>query len=285
MYGKSKLNMFRKAGIVMHKDKNFFLWKIILSIASFVIIILSKSEINWDDFSKNYFDGVLAKEIIYDLSVGIFSAMILIWFIDEINERIQAKKQREERVLKIKRADRLLQPYIERYKLFLYCLITPIENRNFSDYEIQQDFLLKDMRDLYKTTLILSEGIFNTSIGCFIKAESELKDKIENMIMEVELLDYPELQESLVEFVETSLKYNEKDAWLKAQTTRLSGTQTLAEMAVDILQNNADDWYIEVQNGKTMNGNIVLTYFALYEMIKGEYAALSKYENEINKVN
>lgn len=62
--------------------------------------------------------------------------MILVWFIDEINEHIQEKKNRAKEIDEIIRSNRLLQLYIERYKVFFYCVITPMKERDFKKYEI-----------------------------------------------------------------------------------------------------------------------------------------------------
>ena len=267
----------------MDRKRKFFWWKIILTIISLVCIFLTKSQINWHDLSSNYLDWILVKEVIYDLSVGIFSAMILIWFIDEINEHIQDKKNLKKEVEKIKRSNRLLQKYIERYKLFFYCLITPIAKRDFKSIEISSDFSLKDMQDLYKTTLLLSEGAFDSSIESFIKAESLLKENMEMIIKDIDFSYHPNIQECLLEFVEISLKYNQKEAWMKAKTTH-AGNQTLANMVTDMLKTQADQLYKEAQN-KNLSGNIILSYFALFNMLKEERKVLLKYEQEIKKLD
>lgn len=94
--------------------KKFFCLKIIITVISFIVVILSKSIIDWSNWSNNYIDLALFKEIVYDLSVGVFSAMILVWFIDEINEHIQEKISQAKEIAEITRASKLLQLYIER---------------------------------------------------------------------------------------------------------------------------------------------------------------------------
>lgn len=86
----------------MNRKEKFFWWKIIITAISFIAVILSKSTIDWSNLSNNYIDSALCKEIAYDLSVGIFSAMVLVWFVDEINEHIQDKANEKTEVEKIK---------------------------------------------------------------------------------------------------------------------------------------------------------------------------------------
>ena len=130
----------------MNRKKIFFWLKILITIGSGIGTVIIKSNIDWKHIFNNYFDLLLCKEIGYDLCVGIFSAMILVWFIDEINERIQNKEN--------KKANRILQQYIERYKLFFYCVVTPIEQRNFEKVEMPLNFTLKDMCELYETSML-----------------------------------------------------------------------------------------------------------------------------------
>lgn len=68
-------------------------YKIIITILSFIIIIVTKSDIDLSNLKSNYISIPIFKEIFYYLSVGIFSAMVLILTIDEISER---NKKREE---------------------------------------------------------------------------------------------------------------------------------------------------------------------------------------------
>lgn len=71
------------------KKRGFFILKILITVVSFVIVVIAKSNIDWSNLQNNYVDLSLVKEIVYDLAVGVFSAMILVWFIDEISNHIQ----------------------------------------------------------------------------------------------------------------------------------------------------------------------------------------------------
>ena len=70
------------------KKRGFFILKILITVVSFVIVVIAKSNIDWSNLQNNYVDLSLVKEIVYDLAVGVFSAMILVWFIDEISNHI-----------------------------------------------------------------------------------------------------------------------------------------------------------------------------------------------------
>lgn len=102
------------------KKKGFTRLKIGITIVSLIVAIITKSDIDWSNLLNNCFELSLAKELIYDLSVGVFSAMILVWFIDEIGNRIQERQSQEKEKATIRRFDKVLQQYIEQYITMFY---------------------------------------------------------------------------------------------------------------------------------------------------------------------
>lgn len=260
--------------------KKFFWLKIIITVISFVVVILSKSTIDWNNWSNNYIDLALCKEILYDLSVGVFSAMILVWFIDEINERIQEKTSQAKEIAEITRASKLLQLYIERYKVFFYCVTTPMKQRDFINMKFSADFNIKDMRELHKSTLLVSEGTFDSSIESFLRAESELKSEIEATIRAIDFEYYTSIREHLIRFLEASLKYNQKNAILEAKKTTVAD-KTLDVEIEEYLEKYADEFYQDIKAGKKHGANIMHPYIYLYEMMKLQYDAINKYEQEL----
>lgn len=268
----------------MDRKKKFVYWKLGITVVSFIITVIMISDIDWRNLTNNYIDPARWKQIGYDLGVGVFSAMVLIWFVDEINEHIQDKTNKNTEKEKINRANRILSKYIERYELFFYCVVTPIEQREVSNAKMPLEFSFKDMRELYLTTILISEGIFDSSIECFVKAEKELKDEIEFTLRDIDFEYFPEIGESLLEYVEASLRYNEKGAWLSAKSVN-AGTKTLADTVKEMLENDADERYKEIKSGKKeYPHNLVHTYIALYEMLHAERNAILKYKREIGKI-
>lgn len=70
-------------------------YKVFIAIISLFVIFFTKSEINWVDLKSNYISMPIIKEILYDLSVGIFSAMFLIFTIDEVSERNKTREEKK----------------------------------------------------------------------------------------------------------------------------------------------------------------------------------------------
>ena len=69
------------------RKKFFLIGKIALTVLSLLGAVALKF-LKCDQYSDYI-------EIAYDISVGIFSAMILVWFVDEISNHIQERQSRQ----------------------------------------------------------------------------------------------------------------------------------------------------------------------------------------------
>ena len=56
------------------------------------------------------------------------------------------------------------------------------------------------------------------------------------------------------------------------------------EVMEDYLENHADEFYQDIQSGKKHSANIMHPYIYLYEMMKIQYDAIIKYEQELEKM-
>ena len=57
--------------------------------------------------------------------------MLLVWFVDEINNRIQEKQAKRRELSLIMRTYKNLEEYLNDYEYAYYCVCTPMEMRNF----------------------------------------------------------------------------------------------------------------------------------------------------------
>ncbi len=266
------------------KKTTFFGWKIFLTVSSFIVAVLtmfvlaSPEAPNWLEFW-------------FVISSGVFSAMVLVWFIDEIGKRLQEKEDKLTEAKKIKQFDQILQLYLTRYDLFLYCLTTPVARRkNGAEIKINPDFSFKDMQDMFLPTGLLGEGIVDSSIECFVRAESVLREEIETMAQNIDYVYYTDIQNCLLDFIKASLIFNQKETWIlakcigsKKESKIAKVYSTLSNDMVYLLKSGQmDRWYkdeIMVENDSYRS------CFALHEMIRFELAALKKYKQQMNKIN
>ena len=100
--------------------KNRF-WKLMIGITllSLLFTIILGSEIPWENLKEACFSWPLAKTILYDISVGVFSSMVLVWCIDRIQLNMTEREESKRRLILYNKISPLLEEYYNFY-LFLY---------------------------------------------------------------------------------------------------------------------------------------------------------------------
>ena len=266
------------------KKRGFFILKILFTVISLIILIISKSTIDWSNLQNNYIDHSLVKEIAYDLAVGVFSAMILVWFIDEISNHIQEHQSQEKERSIIKRFDKVLQKYIERYTVMFYCVTTPIQNQNFAQVAMPENFTLKDMRDLHQITLLTSEGLSDTAVKSFGEIELALRREFIALVEQHDFNYYPKFINIFLDFIQVSLTYDNRASILNA-TQYVCGDISFPTFIHDMLDQCGNDFYEKYLTGEEGSGNIMHPYVYLYELMKAEQKLILQYQEEIQKLN
>lgn len=265
------------------REKGFFCLKIGLTLGSLLVAIIAKSNIDWNNLKNNYIDPILAKEMFYDLAIGIFSAMVLVWFIDEINERISKRKSQEKEKAEIKRFDKVLQCYIDQYTTFFYCVATPLESRDFRAVAMPKKFTLKDMRDLHRTSLLVNQKITRGSVESFLQIELDLRREIISIIERYDFNYYPKFISIFLNFVQASLEYDCRSAILAPAALNL-GDKSWEDSVRELLDNKADEYYNRIKQGEELGGTIVHPYMFLYDMMNAERNLIEEYQEEIKKL-
>lgn len=276
----------------MEKKSKFFWLKIAMTIVSLGGALFFKSSIDWSNIHNNRLDLSLLKEIFYDLSIGIFSAMILVWFIDEIGQHIQNRQSKEKECAMIKRFDRVLQEYIEQYVTMFYCVVTPLEERlkqidgpkSAMNAKMPEIFSLRDMRDLYQTSLLLRDGTSTSSISAFLDIEFLLRNEFIHLVESNDFEHYPSFPDIFLKFINVSLKFDCRDNILEAPHRKV-GKQPMVTYISECLKNNADKFYGKYLEGEGIGGNIMSPYILLYEMMRQERKIVLQYQEEIKKLN
>ena len=141
--------------------KNSF-WKFMLGLTllSLTFTVILGSEIPWENLSVVCFSWPLAKVILYDISVGILSSMILVWCIDRIQLKMVEREDAKRRLILYNKISPLLEDYYNFY-LFLY-----IATRNApvtsNDAALKSLYLCKDelIKQLYDTNPFYKDGYY-----------------------------------------------------------------------------------------------------------------------------
>ena len=98
----------------------FWMLMFCITLVSLISTIILGSEIPWSNLNDICFSWPLAKVILYDISVGIFSSMILVWCIDRIELKSAERDDAKRRLILYNKISPLLEDY---YNFFLYLFI------------------------------------------------------------------------------------------------------------------------------------------------------------------
>lgn len=258
------------------RKRIFLIGKIALTVLSLLGVIAFKI-LNCEKYS-------VYMEIAYDISVGVFSAMILVWFVDEISNHIQERQSRHKELNAIKRFDSVLQRYIEQYITMYYCVATPLQERNFDSVKMPESFTLKDMRDLHHTSLLVKEGFSNGSIESFLQIELELRKELISLTEKCEFEYYPHFAELFLDYIQCSLKYDCR-AGVSSNLSLIHSNQNQLKEIHDLLENHGEDYYNRALNEENFPATLIHPYMYLYEMMKMERKIIIDYQTEIGKIN
>lgn len=143
---------------------NFWKFMWCLTVISFIFTIIFGSEISWKNINDISFSWTITKNILYDISVGIFSSMIIVWCIDRIQIKIVERENAKRRLFLYNKISPLLEDYYNFY-LFLY-----IATRNIpvppNSMVLRSLYLCKDefIKQLYDTNPFYKDGYYGDSI-------------------------------------------------------------------------------------------------------------------------
>lgn len=266
------------------KKKAFTFYKIILTLGSCVLAVLFKSNISWTDWSNNYIDILLVKEIAYDLTMGIFSAMVLVWFVDAISDYINERNAKQKEVDAIYRFNVVLQHYISNYFNAYYDVIVPMNERGNAAQVTTKSFALKDMKDLHQSTMQSDYSACDSAVQIFLESELELRNQIASLLMNNDIKNNVELQSIFLSFLDKSLSFTGRATILDAPN-RVIGQRNKALEVSEMLKNGkADQYRVALWKEQTSKSNILYPYVALYEMMQEERKILLNYDETVTKI-
>lgn len=139
---------------------NFWKFMRYLTVISFIFTIIFGSDISWENINDICFSWPIAKNILYDISVGTFSSMIIVWCIDRIQIKMVEMENAKRRLLLYNKISPLLEDYYNFY-LFLY-----IATRNVpvpsNSMVLRSLYLCKDefIKQLYDTDPFYKDGCY-----------------------------------------------------------------------------------------------------------------------------
>ena len=262
------------------KNRGFTVYKLLVTIASFVGVIIFKSNINWTELSKNHIDVTLVKEIAYDISISIFTAMIIIWFVDVVSNYIEERISEKKELQAISRIHSVLSQYILRYYSLFYIVVTPLSERN-ENCDIPASFTMKQMHDLYKSTFSAKNGLSDSAVCLFLQAELELRMQISSLLLSNELNKNISLKDIFVEFLEESLKFDCRPAINDAPKRRINNEKLSEHISNLLIEGDGDQYRLKLQQDDSQRSHVLYPYVMLHDLMENELRILAKYQEVI----
>lgn len=141
-------------------DKKFWRNMKIITLITLILILILGSDIPWEKIQTICFSWTIAKDILYDISVGIFSSMILVWCIDRIQLREIESKEAKQRLILYNKMAPILKKYYEFY-LYLY-IATRNKPVKSNDKVLESLYCCKEefIAQIYNTNPFYKDGYY-----------------------------------------------------------------------------------------------------------------------------
>lgn len=228
----------------------------------------------WGNFEPVVADKI--NNILLGLAATFLGSIVTVCFVQAILDKQNRKKEKLEERDKILRFDRVLSIILSRYKLYYNKVVTPLEGRNSVDaINLKTDFSFSDMRDLYKTTLLLKDKAYEPSIKLFYDTEKNLRKYMMQMLESIDFKYYNKMESVLIEFIEKSLTNDVSEAILGNYEL---DKNMIVEIENYIAEEEKYQWLERMRNGE-LESNIMIPYIQLYRTLKLEANILNEYSD------
>lgn len=243
------------------------------------ILLIAAGLSNWS--CVFHFPAESLNSILFGLATNLLGIIITISFVQHFLNMQRMKEEKSEEINRILRNDRIMSATIREYTLYYNRLTTPTEKiRSVSNCTLNLAFDFSDLRDLYTPTMLLLDGFRKTAIEAFCDSESNLIKCCYSFVQDVDFKFYPELCDVLLQIIEISNKFNSRGALLGNQ--EIFATQE-AELLQHMFKNKSTNWVEEVHSGR-VQGNIIIPYVFLYDLLKKEGTLVTQYCALIEKI-
>ena len=255
----------------------------VLTVISIMIIMMVCSNVSAEFFTEDMAENI--NNILIGIATNLIGIVITVSIIQSILDKQDKKKAYLEEKDKILRYDIIMQVLIQRYFMFLYAVITPLEKRGeISLGEVtKRDIKFEDMRDLYKSSPYLTDGILEPSIVLFYNAEEQLCSHMMTMINNIDFKYHPEIASLYMKFINDSIAYDTRGT-IKGNINVLLGNGKMSEKIMkDIAADSTYKWVERFDKGE-LESNMMVPYIILYKLILSEREMIIEYQRMADKL-
>ncbi|MFC6631797.1 potassium channel family protein [Microbulbifer taiwanensis] len=190
-------------------------------------------------------------------------------------EEIRKKKDAylEGQIAKLVGHYNLIHPLAEKYRQSVIQVTSPLEKRK-DNYN--PDFTLSDMRDLYRSSMLITQDYHEPAIKYYFSSLELLNNEISDLIKNVDLRLFPALENNSLEFVKSVHYFDFSDAILGAVKSRL-GEKKMTVVVSEMLERYKGEV-------RSLESSLINGYISLYHQIKLLMRLIDSIEGEINDV-
>lgn len=187
--------------------------------------------------------------------------------VQENEKQIQQKRDEERAIERFSAFNQLVELKIKRYIIYLNPITTPISGRETDN--VNENFSFNDMKDLFKTTLRLTDNSFTPAIEYYFESLKELVESLEELVKLGYTQRWPEIESLCLEFIETSKELDFSAYILNQPNTRI-GDKKGSDFDAEMIENHKGEV-------KFLPSNSINSYVALYHLIHKSFRFIKTY--------
>lgn len=235
-------------------------------------------------FGDIYPTTMLSKILVAAESIGgiIFIGLFLNSLSSEQAKKVsELEKQRHNNVLleiernKLNLRRKILETRINRYVISTYCVVTPIDKRDFKNIEINpSEIKFNNLYDMFAQTLLMTYDHRTSSLEVFLRNQNELFNEFSDILKEVNVACWPDLLIPINNFMTNCVQFDYTDSLLGIKNMTIG-----KEAASHVLSK-----FIKEHEGKVdyLPSNIMNQFVALYHLIVNNIKEVERIKNALS---
>jgi hypothetical protein len=258
---------------------------VLLIIASIVLLILAWSSLVIGFLSAD--EVIFVNNVLIGLATNMMGIVVTVSFVQYFLDKQNEEKERKEEKKKILRYHKYMQTLIHRYLIFYMSITTRLADRKEAgdvSNAFTRTFEFSDMADMYQTSLYVSEGLSESSIELYYKAERELRNYMLKMLESIDFKYNTELATLLLDFTIKSTNLDMSGQLLEVATKKKYGIgKKNVELVEKWIADESYDWLGKF-NRDELQGNLMLPYVTLYYLCQDQIRMIKEYTEYIKKL-
>jgi K+ transporter len=218
----------------------------------------------------------------------IIGIIITIIFVQLLFDKKNEDDSRAEELLKIVRANKIVNLLVERYSNFLHCMIHDYKEWEKIVPSLETNFQISEMQYLHENCLLLKTGYNRSSISIFYENELELRNIFISIIQNIDFKYFPEISTLILEYVNASYQCDARGAILNNETMVMGrgkpDQKSMKEFIREALKNDAKEYMEKLLKCDVMLPNVMFPYVNLYLMINVQKSVLLQYKKRIEEI-